>query len=119
LLYLYTLKLWYPDRLFLIRGNHECRHLTEYFTFKRECVSPLLSLTPNILRLRTGLHKYSERVYDACTESFCALPVAATLDNKFFCVHGGISPELHTVSDIDRVRISSTRVMLGLTRVIR
>jgi serine/threonine-protein phosphatase 2B catalytic subunit len=53
------------------------------------------------------LHKYSEKVYDACIESFHALPLSGLLDGKFFCVHGGISPELNTVSDIDQVCIDS------------
>jgi len=51
-------------------------------------------------------------VYDACIESFCALPVAGLLDGKFFCVHGGISPELNTVSDIDRVRVDTYLAVL-------
>jgi diadenosine tetraphosphatase ApaH/serine/threonine PP2A family protein phosphatase len=52
-----------------------------------------------------GLHKYSENVYEACLRSFCSLPIAALVDGKFFCVHGGLSPQLITLNDLASVRL--------------
>lgn len=103
LLYLYSLKLNFPTTLWMLRGNHECRHLTEYFTFKSEC-----------------LHKYSEEVYEAALKSFNALPLTAIVLNlnrerQFFCVHGGLLPDLKLLDDLmklDRFREPPTRGLM-------
>lgn len=60
--------------------------MTQYFTFQNECT-----------------RKYSHLLYTKLLEIFNALPLCAVVNNQLFCVHGGISPSLKTLKDIDKV----------------
>lgn len=87
-IFLFALKIQYPHNIILLRGNHESRAMTEHFTFREEV-----------------LRKYDEdeSVYEAFIECFESLPLAADVNGDYLCMHGGISPELKTVDDINKI----------------
>ena len=45
-------------------------------------------------------HKYSEKLYDAFMKAFSFLPIAAIVNKTSLCLHGGLTPLLHKVENI-------------------
>ncbi|KAJ3442388.1 serine/threonine-protein phosphatase pp2a-related [Anaeramoeba flamelloides] len=83
---LVCLKLHYPRRITLLRGNHESKGVTQVYGFYSEC-----------------LRKYGNaNVWKYFTDMFNYLQLAALIDEKIFCVHGGLSP---SISSINQIRV--------------
>ena len=83
-LLLFALKINFPRTFVLLRGNHESRNMTETFTFRAEV-----------------LKRYDIEVYDLFMEVFDAMPVSCNISNKYLAMHGGISPSLKELDQIN------------------
>lgn len=85
-LFLFCLKIAKPQAITLLRGNHESRSMTETFTFRDEVYE-----------------KYDDEVYTMFMDVFDALPISAYISKKYLAVHGGISPELKKIEQIQKI----------------
>jgi len=80
-------KIKYPENFFILRGNHECASINRIYGFYDECK-----------------RRYSIKLWKTFTDVFNCLPAAAIIDDKIFCIHGGLSPELTDPSQIQNIR---------------
>uniref|UniRef100_A0A0R3WH13 Serine/threonine-protein phosphatase n=1 Tax=Taenia asiatica TaxID=60517 RepID=A0A0R3WH13_TAEAS len=79
-------KIKFPENFFLLRGNHECASINRIYGFYDECK-----------------RRYNIKLWKVFTDCFNCLPLAAIIDEKIFCCHGGLSPDLHSMDQIRRI----------------
>ncbi|KAG2762067.1 hypothetical protein JG687_00002308 [Phytophthora cactorum] len=87
ILLLLAFKVAFPESVHLLRGNHECRSLSTFYGFRAEC-----------------LKKYGPVLYNRMIKCFESMPLAARLETvhgTFLAVHGGLSPDIQFVEDIN------------------
>ena len=76
-------KIQYPENFFILRGNHESAGINRIYGFYDECK-----------------RRYSIRLWKTFSDVFNCFPVAALVDEKILCMHGGLSPELQNLQQI-------------------
>lgn len=79
-------KIKYPENFFLLRGNHECDYINRVYGFYDEC-----------------RRRFNVRLWKIFCECFNCLPVAAVIDDRILCMHGGLSPELKSLEQIRKI----------------
>ena len=87
LLILYLIK--YPNNIILLRGNHDSRIFSQIYGLYNECFK------------KYNNKDEAQDIYNKINELFDLLQLAAIIDNKLFCIHGGLSPQLKKIEEIN------------------
>lgn len=82
--YILSLKVKYPEKIIMLRGNHETRTVNFMFSFRNRVIK-----------------KYDDKIYDKYLEVFSHLPVALVTDKRILALHGGIADDLNSIEEID------------------
>ena len=79
-------KVKYPKNIYLLRGNHESEMINRTYGFFDEC-----------------RRRYNLRTWKIFSDCFNWLPIAALVNERILCMHGGISPDLQSLNNIKQI----------------
>ncbi|KAK4492295.1 hypothetical protein RD792_003098 [Penstemon davidsonii] len=88
---LLALKVEYPHQVHLIRGNHEAADINALFGFRIECIERMGE--------RDGIWTWHR-----INRLFNWLPLAALIEKKIICMHGGIGRSINHVEQIENIQ---------------
>lgn len=83
---LFSLKILYPMKIFLVRGNHEDRLMNINYGFHADCVRKFAA--------------EGEDIWERINDVFEFLPIAALVEQAILCIHGGIGDSISTLDDL-------------------
>lgn len=87
ILLLLALKIKNPKQCIIIRGNHEAENISSRYGFRDEV-----------------LIKFGATLYNDFIPVFNALPFAVLINEKIFCVHGGLSPSITKIEEVENIK---------------
>ena len=87
ILLLLCLKIKYPEKIFLLRGNHESADINRIYGFYDECK-----------------RKVSLKIYKKFCNIFNILPITAIVGEKILCMHGGLALDLKTITQLKTIK---------------
>lgn len=90
--FLFALKLKYPEQINLLRGHHEDKIVNSVLGFEEECAEKLVEDTKN-----------PNSIFQRINRVFEYMPLAAVIENKLLCVHGGIGQNVKKLEDIAKI----------------
>ncbi len=79
--------------MYILRGNHESASITRIYGFYEEC-----KRFNNL-----GKSRYNMKLWKSFIDCFNCMPVAALIEDKILCMHGGLSPDLTSVYQINEI----------------
>lgn len=83
---LFSLKILYPSKVFLVRGNHEDRMMNLNFGFHADC--------------HKKFGQDGEDTWQRINDVFEFLPIAALVQRAILCIHGGIGDSIASLDDL-------------------
>ncbi|KAF8358170.1 hypothetical protein PRIPAC_93165 [Pristionchus pacificus] len=90
IVFVFLMKITFPDKVFLLRGNHECKPINRVYGFQVELAERFEK-------------EQGSNLFHMFNEAFTHMPLACLVGGIILCMHGGISPRLTSLDEINKI----------------